>query len=153
MTTKPFSHFTVGAPSESSGFLLWQVTSRWQQVIKKALREFGLTHTQFVLLASMLWFSERKEPVYQIKLSSHTCIDPMTTSMVLRTLEKKGYVTRADDRNDTRAKNIALTSAGKSCAKKIVKKVEECDRAFFERLGSRSRDFNALMEGLVGRGK
>ncbi len=149
MPTKNDSTFSVETPAESSGFLLWQVTSCWQQEIKQALREFDLTHTQFVLLASMLWFLEHKEPVHQIKLSSHALIDPMTTSTVLRTLEKKGYVTRVDNQKDARAKNITLTNAGKKCAEKAVKKVEECDRDFFKTLGKQTRELNVLLGKLV----
>jgi len=37
--------FSVEKAEESSGFLLWQVTNLWQREIKKALDEFGLTHS------------------------------------------------------------------------------------------------------------
>lgn len=145
MPPKTQRHFSVTTPEESSGFLLWQVTSRWQHDIKKTLTEFGITHTQFVLLASMLWFSDHRETVHQIKLSTHAQIDPMTTSMVVRTLESKGYVVRAGNIQDTRVKNISLTASGKKVALKAVKKVELCDQVFFAVLGKETRTFNALL--------
>ncbi|MGA7719963.1 MAG: hypothetical protein WCA84_02175 [Ignavibacteriaceae bacterium] len=53
--------FSVSTPEESTGFLLWQVTNLWQREIKKALSIYGLTHSQFVLLASILWFAQKKK--------------------------------------------------------------------------------------------
>ena len=40
---------------DSPGFLLWQVTNKWQAAQRAALKPFGLTHVQFVLLASLTW--------------------------------------------------------------------------------------------------
>ncbi len=37
---------------QSPGLLLWQVTNRWQAAQRAALAPLGLTHVQFVLLAS-----------------------------------------------------------------------------------------------------
>ena len=74
--------FNVEKPEESSGFLLWQVTNLWQREIKKALGDFGLTHSQFVLMANIHWLTIHKEEVTQIILSDNTKIDPMTTSTV-----------------------------------------------------------------------
>jgi hypothetical protein len=37
----------------SPGLLLWRATLRWQRRIVAALKPLGLTHVQFVLLASL----------------------------------------------------------------------------------------------------
>ena len=55
------SDFIFEKPEESTGFLLWQVTNLWQREIKKALEKYGLTHSQFVLLASMYWLELDKQ--------------------------------------------------------------------------------------------
>src|SRR5689334_9465151 len=101
--------FSVEKPEESSGFLLWQVTSLWQRSIKKALEQYGITHSQFVLMASIHWLTLHKQEVTQIVLSAHTKIDPMTTSTVLRTLQQKKLIIRQEHTTDTRAKLVALT--------------------------------------------
>ena len=44
-------------PGESPGFLLWHTTMRWQRSMAAALHPLGLTHMQFVLLASAWWMS------------------------------------------------------------------------------------------------
>src|ERR1700744_3981256 len=101
---KQKSPFGFEKAGDSSGFLLWQVTSVWQREIRKALEKHDLTHSQFVLLASTLWLSHLGEPITQVVLSNHTKIDPMTTSTVLRTLQKKGLIQRLEHATDTRAK-------------------------------------------------
>ena len=141
--------FSVETPEESSGFLLWQVTNLWQREIKKALEKYDLTHSQFVLLASILWLSQQEESVTQILLATHTKIDPMTTSTVLRTLQKKGLLQRQEHLTDTRAKTVALTTRGHKIAKLAVKTVEIFDGDFFQPLGDKTKDFNKKLNSLL----
>ncbi|GGD74985.1 MarR family transcriptional regulator [Emticicia aquatilis] len=143
--------FSVETPEESSGFLLWQVTNLWQREIKKVLEPLDLTHSQFVLLASTLWLMQHNEAITQIVLSNHTKIDPMTTSTVLRTLQKKGFLGRKEHSADTRAKTVVLTPAGIEVAKIAVKVVEEFDRSFFQQLGSDLSFFNQNLHSLLTR--
>ncbi|MEO8515108.1 MAG: MarR family transcriptional regulator, partial [Flavobacterium sp.] len=123
--------FSVDKPEESSGFLLWQVTNLWQRQIKKALEQYGITHSQFVLMASIHWLTLHEQEVTQIILSAHTKIDPMTTSTVLRTLQQKNLIQRQEHATDTRAKLVALTEEGKIIIKKAVVTVEKFDKEFF----------------------
>ena len=101
--------FSVEKAEESSGFLLWQVTSLWHREIKKALEKYGITHSQYVLLASIHWLTLSGQEVTQVLLSNHTKIDPMTTSTVLRTLQQKSLIQRQENKRDTRAKTVELT--------------------------------------------
>ena len=141
--------FQVEKAEDSSGFLLWQVTNLWQREIKKALEKYDLTHSQFVLLASIHWLTLGKQDVTQILLSSHTKIDPMTTSTVLRTLQTKGLIKREEHATDTRAKTVALTETGLKVIKQAVKTVEQFDNSFFEVLGGKTKDFNKYLLSLL----
>jgi MarR family transcriptional regulator, organic hydroperoxide resistance regulator len=134
--------FSVERAEDSSGFLLWQVTNLWQREIKKALEKYDLTHSQFVLMASIHWLTLNKEDVTQILLSSHTKIDPMTTSTVLRTLQGKELIQRQEHATDTRAKTVELTDNGKKIIKQAVKTVEAFDAEFFAILGEKIPKFN-----------
>jgi DNA-binding MarR family transcriptional regulator len=142
--------FSVEKAEESSGFLLWQVTNLWQREIKKALKPFGLTHSQFVLLASSHWLTLHKQQVTQVALSNHTKIDPMTTSTVLRTLQQKSFIQRQEHLTDTRAKTIELTDEGKTVIKKAVVAVETFDTEFFSLLGSKTTELNKNLITLLG---
>ncbi|KAA2239829.1 MarR family transcriptional regulator [Chitinophaga agrisoli] len=142
--------FGVEKAEDSPGFLLWQVTNLWQREIKKALEKYGLTHSQFVLMASIHWLMLHKQDVTQVLLSGHTKIDPMTTSTVLRTLEQKGLIQRQEHAGDTRAKKVALTEEGKKIIKKAVVTVEQFDTKFFSLPGAGLKELNKYLLMLLG---
>ena len=143
------SDFIFEKPEESTGFLLWQVTNLWQREIKKALEKYGLTHSQFVLLASMHWLELDKQNSTQIVLSNHTKIDPMTTSTVLRKMQKKGLVLRKEHENDTRAKTVQLTTTGQETIKQAIQTVEQFDSSFFGKLTNETSEFNEKLMRLL----
>jgi MarR family transcriptional regulator, organic hydroperoxide resistance regulator len=134
--------FSFENTEESTGFLLWQVTNLWQREIKKALEKYDLTHAQFVLLAGIHWLTMTEKNVTQIALSHHTKIDPMTTSTVLRTLQKKELIKREEHKTDTRAKTVGLTESGLKNIQQAIRTVEDFDRQFFGSLGKETKDFN-----------
>ena len=133
------SHFKATA-KQSSGFLLWQVTTLWQREIKIALEPLGLSHSGFVLLASLLWFEEQDVVVTQTTLIEHTKLDKMTVSKSLKVLERNGFVLRTENEQDTRAKTILLSNEGRSVAIESVKVVEGVDGSFFSAITAGERD-------------
>lgn len=128
------SNFSVKNADSSSGFLLWQITTLWQREIKISLEPFDLSHSGFVILASLLWFNEHAIEVTQTTIIEHTKLDKMTVSKSLKTLQKNRFVDRFENESDTRAKTIILTILGEELAIKALKAVEEVDRKFFSKL-------------------
>lgn len=126
--------FQVSHPDQSSGFLLWKVTTLWQREIKKALEPFHVSHAQFVLLASLLWFDGKRKTLSQVELVDSTKLDKMTISASLKKLVKEELVLRTENQEDTRAKDVSLTRKGKALAKKLVPIVGKVDRRFFAAL-------------------
>jgi len=134
---------------ESTGLLLWQVTNRWQAAQRAALKPFGLTHVQFVLVASLAWLGT-DGPVTQRQLAGHAGTDPMMTSQVLRTLEGRGLVRRAAHPDDRRARAVEVTAEGAALANRAVAAVEACDERFFATLGRRRSAFTGSLRTLAG---
>ncbi|HEY1487467.1 MAG TPA: MarR family transcriptional regulator [Micromonosporaceae bacterium] len=126
---------------------MWQVTNRWQQAQRAALKPLGLTHVQFVLLATLAW-SSAEGPVMQRELADAAATDPMMTSQVLRALEQVGLVERAPHPVDRRARALQVTPAGRELADRAVGVVEACDRAFFASLGADVDAFAAALRRL-----
>lgn len=133
--------------SESPGLSLWQVTNRWQAALRAALKPFGLTHVQFVLLASLTYL-DADGPVTQKQLADHTACDAMMTSQVLRALETQGLVVREPHPTDGRARALMVTAAGQDLANRAVAVVEAADRQFFGPLGPDVAQLNALLQRL-----
>jgi MarR family transcriptional regulator, organic hydroperoxide resistance regulator len=138
----------VAGPAESPGFLLWKISNAWQRRQRTALQPYGLTHSQFVVLATATWFAA-SETLTQARIAQLTGIDPMTTSQVLRALEAAALIQRGDHPTDPRAKSIIVTRAGRDLAGKAVVVVEAADAAFFEPLGSDTARLIRMFQGLV----
>jgi len=138
----------MAGPAESPGFLLWKISNAWQRRQRDALQPHGLTHSQFVMLATATWFGA-SETLTQARLAQLTGIDPMTTSQVLRALEAAALVERGDHPTDPRAKSIVVTRAGRALARKAVVVVEENDAAFFAPLVGDTARLVAMFQALV----
>jgi DNA-binding MarR family transcriptional regulator len=138
------------AAEDSPGLLLWQVTNRWQAAQRAALKPYGLTHVQFVLLASLTWLQGVGDgaPVTQRALADQAATDPMMTSQVLRALESRGLVSRLPHPQDARARALAATEEGRALANRAVAAVEACDTRFFAALGGSLSPFAAALRTL-----
>ncbi len=134
---------------DSSGYLLWQVTMSWQRKIKKELDKTGITHTQFVLLASLAWLSKTNASVTQVDIANHSNTDRMMVSKVLRTLITKKFIERKAHELDTRAKTISLTQHGQTVLQKALKQVEQVDHDFFSALNPKVKNFNLGLIKLI----
>lgn len=100
-------------PDEGSlAVLLWRIMRLWQRERQKDLDQFNTTVSQMELLGGIHYLNAYKGEVTQIVLSQETGIDPMTTSTILRNLEKRGYVVRKPSKTDTRARIVETTPAG-----------------------------------------
>ncbi|MCX7123396.1 MAG: MarR family winged helix-turn-helix transcriptional regulator [Gammaproteobacteria bacterium] len=128
------SAFGFKRPEDSPGLLLWQTTTTWQRLIKSALAEYDISHPQFVILAILLWFTEKGEDPTQIAIIRLSKLDKMTVSQSLKKLCKQDLVVRAEHEQDTRAKSVHLTQQGQTLAAKLVKIIEKIDADFFGQL-------------------
>jgi DNA-binding MarR family transcriptional regulator len=127
----------LAGPQDSPGFLLWKVSNAWQRRQRQALKPFGLTHAQFVLLAVATWFGS-EEALTQVRLSSLSGVDVMTTSQIVRTLAGAGLMARAQHPNDPRANTLIVTAAGKAKVRKAIVAVERTDEEFFAPVSAQS---------------
>jgi DNA-binding MarR family transcriptional regulator len=129
----PYSRFEKA--SDSTGFMLWQVTLAWQRAMRAALDPHELTHVQFVLLTSAWWLAEHEEPPTQQRIAEHVNVDTMMTSQVLRRLAARQLISRELDDKDARARRIVLTDTGREVLTGALADVDAADSAFFAALG------------------
>jgi MarR family transcriptional regulator, transcriptional regulator for hemolysin len=125
------STFKYKKADDSAGFLLWKIIALWQGKLAEVLGEFGITQTQYAILASLKWFEEKKEPTTQSHLVEHAKIDKMTVSKAIRRLEEGGLVLREASLTDSRATNVRFTAQGKRLIQKAIIAIENVDEEFF----------------------
>lgn len=136
----------IKRPEESLGYLLWQTAHAWMRFLNGALAETGMTHLQFIVLASAAWMVHIGKPPSQARLAEFCAMDPMLMSKVVRTLERKGAIVRAADPRDTRSKLVSLTTAGEAMLLEALPMVERAYDDFFAPV---TKDENALREMLL----
>lgn len=144
---KEVSHFE--GPEQSPGFLLWQVSTQWRRQIEIALITLGLTHPQFVLLASVGWLTRDNTDVTQVEIARHCSTDINMTSQVLRSLEKKGYIKRYQRKGNERSKFPRLTEKGAQLVEQAIPLVEEIDRKFFKKLKQDTKKCVEILQKLL----
>lgn len=120
-------------PDRSPGFLLWHVSTAWRGSIELMLKSIGLTHPQFVILATLGWLTRKGDHVTQSLIGKMAGLDPNTVSQILRGLEQKELIMRKKS-SDGRAKNPILTIKGSDILKRAMPAVETKDAEFFHNL-------------------
>jgi DNA-binding MarR family transcriptional regulator len=105
---------------------------------------------QFVLLASLWWLEDHEpEPPTQARLAEQAGTDPMMSSQVLRKLEARALLERTPDPDDTRARRLHLTPAGRDLVAGALADVERADAAYFARLEHRQEGFLEALAALA----
>lgn len=126
-------------PKQSPGFLLWHISTSWRSSIEAVLKPLGLTHPQFVVLATTGWLTRNGAPVTQVAIGKMARLDPNTISQIIIGLEKKGLIKR-ESSSDSRAKNPKLTTPGNELLAQALPAVEQADNYFFNILSSKELD-------------
>jgi DNA-binding MarR family transcriptional regulator len=143
----PFKHAEA---DDSPGFLLWKITALWQETLAGVLGDFGITQTQYAILASLRWFEERHQPPTQTHLVEHAKLEKMTLSKAIRRLEEDGLVKRAQSSSDGRATQVRFTAKGRKITEAAIVAIEDADDMFFATLSAAElAKYKALMVSLV----
>ncbi|NDW18892.1 MarR family transcriptional regulator [Dysgonomonas sp. 216] len=109
---------------EEFGFLIWQIMKYWQRGKHRLLDEFGITASQMEILSAIYHLNQEGQEVPQILVSNMTNVDPMTTSTIMRNLQKKKLISRRASKNDTRARVVEITEKGADVLQRAMEKVK-----------------------------
>jgi len=114
--------------------LMWKVTKLLTRKKKIILEEFNLTCSQFDILAAVYQSTKTNSDVIQVCLSEKAQIDPMTTSTVLRNLQKRGLIKRERGLVNTRTVEVNLTENGKTLYIAAQQRLEAMRERLYENL-------------------
>jgi MarR family transcriptional regulator, organic hydroperoxide resistance regulator len=151
-SSAPLLSAHANAPGDSRGALLERVASEWTLRLRAALAPLGLTTAQFRLLTSAAWLTAQRAGIRQSDIADYAGLDAVMTSEVLRSLESRGLVSRADHPTDRRAKAVTVTEAGGALADRALRLAALVEARFFDDgLEEFGRLAKALKKG--GRGR
>lgn len=106
-------------------FPLYAVSKEIVRHYKPFLDEMDLTYTQYI--AMMVMWEQKELSVKQ--LGEFLYLDSGTLTPLLKTMEKKGWVTRKRSDKDERVLNVTITEAGEKLREKAItvpNKIAEC---------------------------
>ncbi len=129
-----------------AGLALWRLYQLWQRERKAALRKLHLGHTEFVILANLVWLGT---DVSQTTVARTLGLDKMTTSQAARSLAKKALITTRLDPGDRRAHALSVTVKGERLAREGGAEVGVLNERFFAVLGDDRERFVGLMNVLI----
>jgi haloalkane dehalogenase len=116
------------------GYLVWRLAMKWRVAVDRALAPLGLTHAQYVLLASLYGM---KQPPTQRELADHTGLEALYVSKLARSLDADGLIERVRDTKDTRAIRLTLTDRGREITAPAIKEVNKLLTRLLAPLGGR----------------
>ena len=103
---------TIPRRVHTAGYLIWHLSTKWRVAVDRALKQFGLTHADYLLLASLHEFSRGGAKPSQRELADFAGLEVMYVSKLVRPLEHAGLLRRADHPADPRAFQLELTALG-----------------------------------------
>ncbi len=139
------SIFEVQTPQESVGFQFWKLHQQWYKRVSATLEPYAITHTQFVMMASIAWFQEQDTKPSQAQVGKLMNLDKMAFSKAVRQLEAKGYVQRKKSKTDARAFQLSLTNKALDVVPQAMQAIESVDKDVFGALGERRQTFNKIL--------
>lgn len=132
--------------------LLHETTAVLRRRFEQAAKPQGLTLNQWKALGKL---ADRGGPMRQVELGEALRASPMTVSDLCDRLERAGLVTREPSAEDSRAKDVALTPAGR---RKVGQMRDVAEAVFAEAfegiapadLEAAERALGQMMENLHG---
>ncbi|HEX4194217.1 MAG TPA: MarR family winged helix-turn-helix transcriptional regulator [Stellaceae bacterium] len=129
------------------------VAQRWQRQLEKALEPVGLTHLQFILLATIDWLERSGEVPSQARLANFTLFDRVMISKVLTLLAQKGLIVRDAHPTVAKAKRVDLTPAGRQSLARARPLWAATEKRYFGQLGDKRMEvLGELLDELLASG-
>lgn len=135
----------MSSAEATPGHLVWRLAMKWRVAVDRALDPLGLTHAQYVVLASLLALDRPS----QRELADHTGLEPLYVSKLARALEASGLISRTRDKVDTRTVRLELTAHGRSTVEPAVALVGSLLDRLLEPLGDRTAAFSRELTALL----
>jgi DNA-binding MarR family transcriptional regulator len=105
------------------GHLVWRLSMKWRAAVDRALAPRGLTHAQYVMLASLYGLERAGRTPSQRELADHTGLEALYVSKLARSLDADGLIQRTRDTVDTRTMRLELTAAGRETIQPAIEDV------------------------------
>ena len=132
------------------GLLIWKTSNFWQSNLRKILSHYNLTINEFLVLQSVIYLMEKNFSIHQNEISKFIGIDISVTSVTLKLLERKKYISRGFN-NDNRKKIIKILKNGNDLFQIVHPLVIKKEEEIFSKLNNETFNFTNSLKLLLGK--
>ena len=129
----------------SIGSLVWHLSIKWRVMVDRALRQLGLTHAHYAVIASLDELSSGGIRPSQRELADFAGLDVMYVSKLVRTLERAEVLRRRDHPDDPRAFQLELSEKGIELVQRAAAVVGELYDQMLAPIGGRASEQAAVL--------
>ena len=131
------------------GILIWKTSNFWQSSLRKILVSYNVSLNEYLVLHSLKYLSIKKSDIFQNQIAESIGIDISVTSVTLKLLESKKYISR-EIKHDNRKKIIKILKKGDDLYKLLYPMIEKEEERLFNKLDNETFNFlPKLIEPLI----
>jgi DNA-binding MarR family transcriptional regulator len=132
------------------GLLIWKASNFWLSKLRKILVPYNLSINEYFILHSIKLLSVKNSNIYQNEISKFIGTDISVTSVTLKLLEKKKFISR-DIKSDNRKKIINILHEGDIIFKILHPLIEKEEETLFNKLKNETFNFTNSLKLLLGK--
>ena len=107
-----FTSVPLQRPDQVAGFAIWKLSLAYQRHVEASLREIGLTHTQFAILALSAWLNYKQRDVSHRDIAKISGVQVAQISLMVKALRAKKLMSQQMGAEDTRVRLVTVTPLG-----------------------------------------
>ena len=132
------------------GLLIWKASNFWLSKLRKILVPYNLSINEYFILHSIKSLSIKNSNIYQNEISEFIGIDISVTSVTLKLLEEKKFISR-EVKSDNRKKIINILDEGEAIFKILHPLIEKEEEILFNKLKNETFNFTNSLKLLLGK--
>ena len=132
------------------GLLIWKNSNFWLSKLRKLLNPYNLSINEYFILYSIKFLSSKNSNIYQSEISKFIGIDISVTSVTLKLLEKKKFISR-ELKFDNRKKIVKILTEGDKIFQILYPLIEKEEEMLFNKLKNETFNFTNSLKLLLGK--
>ena len=132
------------------GLLIWKTSNYWQSNLRKILNPYNISLNEYLILQSIKYLLGEKSNIYQNEIADFIGIDISVTSVTLKSLEQKKYISRQVIA-DNRKKIIKILQQGENLFQILYPLIEKEEELLFNKLNNETFNFTNSLKLLLGK--
>jgi DNA-binding MarR family transcriptional regulator len=134
-------------PKQYAGYLIWQISNKWEQYVNSILKPFAITQSEYLHLVALTTLEQTTPHPTLVSIAKEAGCTIANTTKITKRLQAKSFVSIVKSSADKRAKSINITPSGKDVAMQAAFLLLQANNDFFQQ-NSTSR-LTLLLQNII----